>query len=123
MRETARREVFDKTSGHCHFCGDALIFDRRGWKKRMDGHWELDHIIQRGKGGVPAAENCLPACTRCNRLRWHRKGSDIRDLLLLGVVAAKEIKKNSLIGAQLRELRSRHLAENERRRRKRRHAA
>jgi hypothetical protein len=39
MRESELRQVFEKTSGHCHFCGDPLEFDRRGWAEKMDGHW------------------------------------------------------------------------------------
>ncbi len=34
------------------------------------GHWEADHVIQRGKGGYNGIANYLPACTECNRLRW-----------------------------------------------------
>jgi len=71
LRESALREIFDKTGGHCHFFGDSLRFDCRGWSERMNGHWEVDHVVQRGKGGVRSADNCLPTCTRCNRLRWH----------------------------------------------------
>lgn len=119
MQEAALREVFEKTGGHCHFCGDSLEFDRRGWSEHLDGHWEVDHVIQRGKGGVASADNCLPACTRCNRLRWHRTGSEIRELLLLGIIAAKEIKNGSPVGAQLRALRSRRLDLNKARRQRR----
>ena len=72
MRESDLREIFDKTNGHCHFCGDPIEFGNRGWSEKPDGHWEKDHVIQRDKGGAHTSENCLPACTRCNRLRWAR---------------------------------------------------
>jgi 5-methylcytosine-specific restriction endonuclease McrA len=112
MKEAALRRIFDNTNGHCHFCGDPIVFENRGWTDRPRGHWEVDHVIQRHKGGVKRAENCLPACTRCNRLRWHRTGDGLRDVLLLGVLAAKEIKAGTKIGVQLETLRTTRLAEN-----------
>lgn len=112
MNETSLREVYDKTSGHCHFCGDPVKFENRGWSEKPDGHWEVDHVIQRDKGGSHASENCLPACTRCNRLRWHRTGEDIRELLLLGVIAAKEIRNRTEIGEQLERLKTVRLDKN-----------
>ena len=43
------RIIFDKTNGHCHFCGDALIFHKYGLKNIEDinGSWEADHVIQK----------------------------------------------------------------------------
>jgi hypothetical protein len=48
-------------------------------------------------------ENCLPACTRCNRLRLHLTGDGIRELLLLGVIAVKAIKDGTQAGKQLEQ--------------------
>jgi hypothetical protein len=118
MRENGLRVIFDKTNGHCHFCGDPIKFQNRGWCEKPDGHWEVDHVIQRDKGGTKSAENCLPACMRCNRLRWHRTGDSIRDILLLGIIARKEIKNSSRIGRELLRLRAQRLIENEARRRR-----
>jgi hypothetical protein len=112
------RAIFDKTSGHCHFCGDPIAFENRGWAKVLSGHWEVDHVIQRGKGGGRSAENCLPACTRCNRLRWHRTGAELRELLLLGVLAVQEIRRGTPTGRRLLALKAQRLAENVERRRK-----
>lgn len=99
------KAIFDRTEGHCHFCGDSLIWAKYAWKdvNDLDGAWEVDHIIQKGKGGAKDARNCLPACVRCNRLRWHRKGNDIRELLVLGLIAKDQIKAKSGIGARLLE--------------------
>ena len=118
MRENQLREIFDKTRGHCHFCGDPVVFERRGWAEDLTGYWEVDHVIQRGKGGSRGPENCLPACTRCNRLRWHRTGEAVRELLLLGLIGREEIRKGTKIGANLGELRQKRLAANRGRRRK-----
>ena len=119
MHEHSLRQIYDKTSGHCHFCGDPIKFENRGWCEKPDGHWEVDHVIQRDKGGAKASDNCLAACTRCNRLRWHRTGEVLRDLLLLGVIAVKEIKAHTQIGKQLERLRKARLDENVIRRAKR----
>jgi len=116
MNGRTLRAIWDKTDGHCHFCGDPIKFENRGWHKKPDGHWEVDHVIQRDKGGAKATGNCLPACTRCNRLRWHRTGEEIRDLLLLGVIAVKEIKKGSIIGRELERLKQARLDHNASRR-------
>mgnify|MGYP001571506028 FL=1 len=49
-------------------------------------------------------------------MRWHRKGKEIRDLLFLGVIAKKEIQKNSKIGLELKEMKKRRKCENKKRR-------
>ena len=116
MRLNELKEVFRKTGGHCHFCGDRLVFDKRGWVAKPAGHWEADHVVQRGKGGAKAAENCLPACTVCNRLRWHRTGDAMRELLLLGLIAKKEMKNRTAAGKEIRKLVKRRWTENARRR-------
>lgn len=116
MRESGLLEIFNKTGGHCHFCGDPIKFETRGWSASPNGHWEVDHFIQRDKGGAVSSANCLPACMRCNRLRWHRTGDGLRNLLLLGIIAAKEIKAHSKVGKSLEKLRTKRLEENARRR-------
>jgi hypothetical protein len=119
MTERHLRAIFDKTHGHCHFCGDPVRFERRGWNERGHGYWEVDHTIQRHKGGGNRVDNYLPACTRCNRLRWHRKGRELREIIFLGLLAQKQIKRKSgpsRLGRELLELKARRLAENKRRR-------
>lgn len=111
--------IFERTSGHCHFCGDPLLLTKYGCKNidDLDGAWELDHIIQKGKGGSKKADNCLPACIRCNRLRWHRKGSDLRELLQLGLIAKEEITNATTVGQELLKQKSKRLQNNQKRRR------
>ena len=117
MTKIELRQVWEKTEGHCHFCGDAVDFDRRGWRDGdLTGYWEVDHVIQRDKGGSVLADNCLPACTRCNRLRWHRKGEQIRELLFLGLIARDEIRRQSAVGRVLAHLRETRLVKNQPRR-------
>jgi hypothetical protein len=116
MTDKQLRAIFDKTNGHCHFCGDPLKFDNRGLIDPPDGHWEVDHVVHRGSGGSKSVENCLPACSRCNRWRWNRTGEAMRNLLLLGVIAVEEIDRGTPTGRRLRELKGKRLAKNKGRR-------
>jgi 5-methylcytosine-specific restriction endonuclease McrA len=119
MREEEFRNVFARTHGHCHFCGDPIVFVKRGWSAELNGHWEVDHVVQRDKGGAKNSENCLPACTRCKRLRWHRTGPNVREVLFLGILARKEVRKGSDLGQKLMALSKKRLLDNEVRRAKR----
>lgn len=120
MTEKQLRQIWEKTSGHCHFCGDVVEFEKRGWKDGgLTGYWEVDHIIQKGKGGSKFVENCLAACTQCNRLRWHRQGKAVRKLLFLGLIARDEIAKSTAAGKVLTQLREKRLAQNKLRRKSR----
>lgn len=112
--------IFLRTGGHCHFCGDPLLLEKYGCKdiNNLEGAWEADHVIQRAKGGKKEEDNCLAACVRCNRLRWHRKGNAMRELLLLGLIAKDQIKKSSPIGKAISDLMVKRLTGNEKRRRR-----
>ena len=113
------KTVFNKTLGHCHFCGDPLDFQKYGLKdiNNIDGAWEADHVIQKGKGGIKEITNCLPTCIKCNRLRWHRKGDNLRELIFLGLIAKNEIIKKSKVGIEIDNLRSKREMDNKKRRR------
>ena len=118
MTPATLKLIFSRTSGHCHFWGELLVFSRRGMKKGRteNGAWEVDHVIQKDKGGKNTIENYLPACVRCNRLRWHRKGADLRELLLLGLIAQKAVKEGTTTGQRIRELKEKGLKTNKKRR-------
>jgi len=117
MRKDSKEAIFGKTNGHCHFCGDKIDFDKYGKDFEDEpGNWEIDHMIQRGKGGKDDFANYLPACTPCNRLRWHRTGEDLREVIRLGLIAKEKIKDKSEIGVELKELLEKKEKENERRR-------
>jgi HNH endonuclease len=111
LPESSWKAIYAKTDGHCHFCGDPIRFeDRRSWVR--------DHVAQLQKGGPDTVENCLPACSRCNALRWMYAGNDLRDRFFLGLVAADEIKNGTPIGDQLRRLLIRRSVANAKRRRR-----
>lgn len=110
LPESSWKAIYAKTNGHCHFCGDAIRFeDRRSWVR--------DHVAQLQKGGPDTVANCLPACSRCNALRWMYAGDDLRDRLFLGLVAADQIKNRTPLGAELRRLLIRRSVANAKRRR------
>ena len=117
-RKRVLQRIWEKTNGHCHFCGDPVKLEKRGYapKGSLLGYWETDHVIQRGKGGALSQDNCLPACTQCNRLRWHHKGNRLRELLALGLIAKDEIKKKSQIGKMLLDLKRKRSLQNTKRR-------
>jgi 5-methylcytosine-specific restriction endonuclease McrA len=121
MTIQGRRVVFDKTRGHCHFCGDKVVLGHHGkttgYPQR--GAWELDHVIQAAKGGKSNLDNYLPACWKCNRLRWHRKGRELRRLILLGLVVNDEIKKKTKLGSAIEAKLTQHKVATEGRRVKR----
>ena len=118
--EQRLRTIFGKTHGHCHFCGDKLMFGRRGFRgEYQKGAWEVDHVIQRGKGGSKTAENCLPACTRCNRLRWHRSRDQLHQVMEYGLIAAREVRSGTELGQVLKQKLAKQKGQNRRRRARR----
>jgi len=117
MAEAELQRIWAKTNGHCHFCGDPVELQKRGWcEGDLSGYWEVDHVVARKKGGESSAANYLPACTACNRLRWFRTGNAIRELLVLGLVARDAIDRGGDIGTKLRALRVARDARNRSRR-------
>ena len=117
-RDAVARAVFEKTHGHCHFCGDKVVLENYGTKRKPypDGAWELDHVIQRKKGGDSEVHNYLPACKQCNHLRWHRSGEQLREIIFLGLIAQDEIERGTEFGRQAKKLQAKRLVQNERRR-------
>ena len=120
--------IFNRTGGHCHFCGDRIVLSKyaakrhrqllrsKGWGWRA-GYWEIDHVVQRHKGGRGGNANYLPACIGCNRLRWHRKGKYTRESIFLGIIARHEINRNSEVGRQIKRLMVKRLELSRKRRR------
>lgn len=52
-----RREIFERSQGRCHYCGDALT---------LEGKWHVEHQFPRALGGGDDALNLVAACVRCN---------------------------------------------------------
>jgi hypothetical protein len=107
MTESRYREIWDCTNGHCHFCGDPLTFELRGAVHGSGrGAWEADHVFQLGRDGKDVIKNYLPACWECNRGggRWFRSGSEVRELIRLGIAMRDEMAKGTELGEKLRDL-------------------
>lgn len=52
-----RREIFEKSNGRCHYCGDVLT---------LDGKWHIEHMKPRALGGSEDLLNLVAACIGCN---------------------------------------------------------
>lgn len=57
-----RQQVYDKTGGHCAYCGEEITLSQM----------QVDHVKSLyGENGTDTLDNMLPACRSCN----HYKGS------------------------------------------------
>jgi hypothetical protein len=110
MTKNDLSDVFEKTRGHCHFCGDELSRSKYG--RSGDRSWRLDHVIQKKRGGADSIDNFLPICTTCNRARWHYRGAALRHLLRLGQAARELVRSlkptDGIGGIRLRPVRTTH---------------
>jgi hypothetical protein len=99
--------ILKRTGGVCHVCGQAHALDRYGEE------WEVDHVLAVAAGGKNNPDNYLPACAICNGLKWMHKPDVARTILALGTAARSEAyKRRSKLGAQIREMRAKRLADN-----------
>lgn len=69
-----RQRIFDRTSGKCHICHEALEFLSYG----KDGGWEIEHSNPRARGGTDRLNNLYPAHAKCNRFKGARSTSFAR---------------------------------------------
>ena len=56
LKPQQRTEVYQKTGGHCAYCGCALKY------KDMC----VDHVISIRRGGTDIMDNMMPSCRSCN---------------------------------------------------------
>ena len=107
MGKSTFHDIFQRTNGACHFCGDTLKFERRRSQGAISiedvpsGSWEVDHVVPLSRGGTRLVTNCLPACVACNHLRLHRRGAYVRTTLKLGLIARDKIKAGDQTGRSL----------------------
>jgi hypothetical protein len=99
--------ILDRTGGVCHVCGQLHKLDRYGKE------WEVDHVLSIAGGGKDNPENYLAACEICNGLKWMHNPDAARTIMALGTAARSEAyKRRSKLGAAIREMRARRLADN-----------
>ena len=64
-----REKIFNKTNGHCSYCGCELNFY----------DFQVDHLIPKNKGGNNKADNLMPACSDCNRFKFDSDLEEFRE--------------------------------------------
>lgn len=87
-----KNQVFEKTGGVCHFCGEKLI---------LAGRWDIDHVVPLLRKGTSELSNLLPVCCECNRLRSAQRPAKIRATMRIGIYARRAIKKQNPTGKKL----------------------
>ena len=84
LTKSERLEIFNKTNGHCAYCGCELTLHLDNNKPIM----HVDHVNALRRGGEDEMSNMLPACRSCNHwkssytLEGFRKeiGNSVRQL-------------------------------------------
>ncbi len=89
LTDAQRREILQKTDGHCHICGG-----------RIEGKWEADHVFSHALGGEHHVDNFLPAHRTCNNYRWFYGKEEFQWILKLGVWLRTKIEQDSPIGRE-----------------------
>ncbi len=84
-----RKEILQKTGGHCHLCGG-----------RIEGEWQADHVFSHALGGKHHIDNFLPAHSTCNKYRWFYSPEEFQWILKLGVWLRTEIEQGSDVGRE-----------------------
>lgn len=59
------KRIFDRTEGHCHWCGVELLFEPDGGPNGF----HVDHVIAICDGGTNEESNLVAACASCNHER------------------------------------------------------
>lgn len=104
-----RREIWKKTGGRCHLCGDSI-------GKCGSGRWQADHVVPHVLSGKQSIDNYLPICRECNGLRWSHGPKLLRLIMRMGVYAKHEIRHGRPLGDAMVELLLRRLGTNRKRR-------
>jgi hypothetical protein len=74
IRERLRSVVWQKTEGHCAYCGVFLQPCETDYKKQM----VIDHIVPRSRGGIDTVENYYASCPPCNGAKGNRTVDEFR---------------------------------------------
>lgn len=67
------RDIYDKTGGHCRYCGKRLSIENHG-NRNGHGGWAIDHSIPAAQGGTDHMNNLFPACYECNEDKADMRG-------------------------------------------------
>lgn len=100
MRNERRQAAWDKTSGHCWYCGRVLCGDdelKEMWAQHAQPkgieskaarflnsiEMQIDHADPKSRGGDETAANLLPACAACNSEKGAQSIDEYRARLML----------------------------------------
>lgn len=72
IRKSARRLIYQKSNGHCWYCG-IYVEDC----KKI----QVDHFVPHSKGGTHDLSNLVPACESCNKTKRDRSLEQFRSIL------------------------------------------
>jgi 5-methylcytosine-specific restriction endonuclease McrA len=113
-----RKQVFDKTRGHCHLCGGDMKQSSGIGELKDEQEIELhfvvaeeaksaprfvvDHIVPFASGGNDSPDNFLAAHGLCNGCRWFYSPEEFQWILRMGVWARKQMEDATEIGRRMR---------------------
>lgn len=73
MNSAHRQAVWDKTGGHCAYCGISLHQDDvKGLSCRYQSWMQIDHMTSPKDGGSELFDNLVPTCSACNSVKGRR---------------------------------------------------
>jgi hypothetical protein len=90
LTQIDRDTILRKTGGRCHICGG-----------KIEGAWQVDHIMAHSVGGKHAVENYLPDHKLCNHYRWDYSAEEFQYILKIGVWTRTQIERKSSIGLEV----------------------
>lgn len=79
------RELWDRTNGNCGYCGNPMVWPKRGitnsegYEKNLVA--STDHIIPLHKGGEHVVSNMICCCSGCNSSKANRSLEEFRGYL------------------------------------------
>ena len=72
-----KKEVFEKTNGHCAYCG---------FKLEPFTGWQIDHIIPKYYGGRDILINLFPACKLCNNWKSNHYIKEFEEIMFFKTI-------------------------------------
>lgn len=77
-----RRHIFEKSNGHCWYCGVELTIDSMAGSykhKIKPTNFAIDHFLSKNMGGSESDENLVPSCNWCNCQKRDSHVEEFRD--------------------------------------------
>ncbi len=65
--------VYEKTNGHCGYCGKEL---------EQNSMWHIEHMQPKSKRGSSNLDNLIPSCTTCNINKSNKNPQEFKALII-----------------------------------------